>query len=160
MGRPLSRKYFGSQNASDAADPTQDGKDIHGNTTTSAVAPKLNENGWNLPVHAAYIEGGAPQGGDDAPNADLYILAQKGPNRFKVHTTDGDGICTLVDDDGSSSLAAGQMVIYGWTGGVGQGSQVTVRKINGSKAYDFSNNQYTWYIDNDSSRNVLVLTAV
>jgi len=159
MGRPLSRKYFGPQGGS-TADPTADGTNIHGYTVTSNTAPKLNENAWNMPVFMARIPGGANEGGDDAPNDNLYIVAQKGPNRFKVSTSDGDGVCTLADWDDSSDLDEGEMVILGWVNGVGQGNQVTIRKINGSKAYDFDGNIYTWYIDNDSSRNVLVLTEV
>lgn len=168
MGRPLSRKYFGSQNAADAADPTQDGEDIHGNGVTNNAFPKLNENAWNFPVFAAYIPGGAPTGGDDEPNADLYIVAQKGPNRFKVKTNDGIGVCKLVDDDGSTTLDEGQMVISGYidpfvagdSANYGSGTRINLKKINGSKAYDFSGNQYRWYVENDSSRNVLILNPL
>jgi hypothetical protein len=127
MGRPLSRKYFGPQGGA-TADPTADGKDIHGTTVTSETGDTINENAYNMPLHMARIVGGQNEGGDDAPNDNLYIVAQKGSNRFKVSTSDGD--------------------------------RVAVRKINGSKAYDFDNNAYKWYIDNDSSRNVLILTAI
>lgn len=166
MGRPLSKKYFGSQNAAASADPSQDGKDVHGNTVTSNAFPKLNENAWNIPVFAAYIPGGAAAGGDDEPNADLYIVAQKGPNRFKVKTTDGTGVCKLIDDDGSTLLASGQMIVFGYIdptvsgADFGSGTRVNIKKINGSKAYDFSGNQYRWYVDNDSSRNVLILNPL
>lgn len=158
MGRPLSRKYFGPQGGS-TADPSADGKDIHGNTVTSATDPKLNENAYNMPVFMARIPDGQNEGGDDEPNDNLYIVAQKGPNRFKVSTSDGDGICTLADWDQSSDLDEGEMVIMGYVGS-NSGSRIAIKKINGSKAYDFDNNQYTWYIDNDSSKNILVLTVI
>jgi hypothetical protein len=158
MGRPLSRKYFGPQGGA-TADPTADGKDIHGTTVTSETGDTINENAYNMPLHMARIVGGQNEGGDDAPNDNLYIVAQKGSNRFKVSTSDGDGVCILADWDESSDLDEGEMVILGFVGS-NSGSRVAIRKINGSKAYDFDNNAYKWYIDNDSSRNVLILTAI
>ena len=96
-------------------------------------------------------------------NNDLYILEQKGARRFRVSSAaNGIGVCKLVDDDGSSQIGDNEMVIRGFLGGNpgAAGTQVYIRKISGKKAYDFSGNAYTWYVEDDSSQNILVLTAL
>lgn len=159
MGRPLKRKNFGplgsTTNTSGYPD-TGDGRDQHSYNTTSLAA---KEKGYNIPVYKARIDGAEMDVADGAAS-NLYILAQKGARRFKVYSeSNGIGICTLVDNDGSSGIDDGEMVIRGFVG-TNSGEAVYIRKISGKKAYDFNNNIYTWYVDNDSSANILILTAI
>ena len=166
MGRPLKRKNFGpldSTTSTTGYPDTGDGRDQKGtNTTTTTIS---REKGYNIPVWKARV-GAAADGVDmdvAETNNDLYILEQKGARRFRVSSAaNGIGVCKLVDDDGSSQIGDNEMVIRGFLGGNpgAAGTQVYIRKISGKKAYDFSGNAYTWYVEDDSSQNILVLTAL
>jgi len=166
MGRPLKRKNFGpldSTTSTTGYPDTGDGRNQHGFDTTSASTDR--EKGYNIPVWKARV--GAAADGFDMDVAetdnDLYILEQKGARRFRVFSAaNGIGVCTLVNDDGSSEIGDNEMVLRGFIGGNpgAAGTAVYIRKISGKKAYDFSGNAYTWYVDDDSSQNVLVLTAI
>ena len=87
------------------------------------------------------------------------ILSQRSETKFKVNdANDGtgtDGICTLVD---KNVPADGEMVLKGYVGGTGDG--VNIRKVQNRTMLDFDNNRYTWEIQDDSTSNVLVLTAI
>ena len=87
------------------------------------------------------------------------ILSQRSETKFKVNdANDGtgtDGICTLVDKD---VPADGEMVLKGYVGGAGDG--VNIRKVHNRTMIDFNNNRYTWEIQDDSTSNVLALTAI
>lgn len=161
MGRPLQRKNFGpldSTSSTSGYPDTGDGRDEHGYNTTSN--PQDNRQGYNIPVYKARVATGAAMDVNEGAGNNPYILAQKGARRFKVSSAaNGIGVCTLVNDDGSSEIAAGEMVIRGFVGGSGD-SPVFISKVSGRKMYDFAGNAYTWYVDNDSTANVLVLTAI
>ena len=87
------------------------------------------------------------------------ILSQRSETKFKVNdANDGtgtDGICTLVDKD---VPADGEMVLKGYVGGAGDG--VNIRKVHNRTMIDFNDNRYTWEIQDDSTSNVLALTAI
>jgi hypothetical protein len=87
------------------------------------------------------------------------ILSQRSETKFKVNdANDGtgtDGICVLVNKD---VPADGEMVLKGYIAGTGDG--VNIRKMHNRTCIDFDDNRYTWEIQDDSTSNVLVLTAI
>jgi hypothetical protein len=160
MGRPLGRKNFGplgSTSSTTGYPDSGDGRDQRGVDTTSASTDR--QKGYNIPVYKARIPGGEMDV-QSAGAENLYILAQKGARRFKVYSAaNGVGVCKLVNDDGSSGIDDGEMVLRGFVGTDGSTSKF-IAKISGRKAYDFDGNAYTWYVENDSAENVLILTAI
>ena len=76
-------------------------------------------------------------------------------------TSSGEGTCRLVDDDGSSEVTAGEMVIKGYLNGDSGNSGIAIAKLTKFYATDFSGNRYKWYVVNDGSsfQNVLALVA-
>jgi len=95
------------------------------------------------------------------------ILRQRAETRFKVSdAADGDGnegICELVDKAVPSD---NEMVLKGYLPGSGSGGQpgsgdgINIRKVHNRTMIDFDNNRYTWEIQDDSTANLLVLTAI
>jgi len=160
MGRPLGKKNFGplgSTSSTSGYPDTGDGRDIHGYNTSSSSDVK--HTGYNIPVYKARMQNSVMDVQADGAN-NLYILQQKGARRFKVFSAaSGVEVLKLADDDGSSDLARGTMVLRGFIGTNGS-EAVYIRKVSGRKMYDFNGNAYTWYVDNDSSANVLILTAI
>lgn len=161
MGRPLSRRMFGP--IADSAGrpdvntaPSKDGEDQHGNDLTGNV--QEYRQGYNMPVEAARVVGGAADEGGDGTSTTPFILAQRAARRFIVSTSEGDGTCKLVD--GESALEEGEMVLKGFVDDAGAG--VAIRKISGRKAYDFNSNAYKWYVagDGSSEANRIILTAL
>jgi hypothetical protein len=167
MGRPLGRKNFGplSGTAKSTVDgvvqpDSGDGRDQRGVNTTSASTDR--QKGYNIPVYKARVSDTADMDVQSAGAENLYILAQKGARRFKVYSAaNGVGVCKLVNDDGSSGIDGGEMVLRGFVGTDG-GESVFISKISGRKAYDFATppNAYTWYVEDDSAENVIILTAI
>jgi hypothetical protein len=161
MGRPLAKKNFGplgSTTGTPGFPDTGDGRNIRG-VNTSTVA-ELRQRGFNIPVYKARVSATADMDVQDTGANNLYILQQKGARRFRVFSAaNGIGVCKLVNDDGSSEIAAGEMVIRGFVGTNGSEAKF-ISKISSRKAYDFDGNAYTWYVENDSSANVLILTAI
>jgi hypothetical protein len=89
---------------------------------------------------------------------DGMLLKQRGSKTFVVATVAAPTVqYTRVLMDGTPT--AGKMRILGSTSGLTPGS-VAVAKLTKRVATDFSGNRYTWYLDNDSSGDVLVLTAI
>ena len=161
MGRPLGKKNFGplgSTTSTSGYPDTGDGRNIHGFDTTSASTDR--QKGYNIPVYKAKVSSTATVDVQDDGANNCYILQQKGARRFKVYSeANGVGVCKLVDDDGSSGIGNNEMVLRGFVG-TDSGTQVFVKKISGRKITGFDDNQYTWYVDNDSAENVLILTAI
>lgn len=87
------------------------------------------------------------------------ILRQRTETKFKVDdAADGsgnEGICKLVNKDVPSD---NEMVLKGYVDGSGDG--VNIRKLHNRTMIDFNNNRYTWEIQDDSTANILVLTAI
>lgn len=87
------------------------------------------------------------------------ILRQRTETKFKVDDAADDsgneGICKLVDKDVPSD---NEMVLKGYVDGSGDG--VNIRKLHNRTMIDFNNNRYTWEIQDDSTANILVLTAI
>ena len=103
---------------------------------------------------------------------DYQIVKQRGARTFVVLSTATDEFTEAesISDITASNLqvgttvagqpaANGEIRILGSTTGQTPGT-TAIKKLTRKLAYDFSDNKYTWYIDNDSSGDVLVLTAV
>jgi hypothetical protein len=90
---------------------------------------------------------------------DGILMKQRGAKTFvvaQVGTPATTFTCVLV----SGNPTAGQMRIQGSTTGLLDQNLVAIAKITKRIATDFSGNRYTWFLDNDSSGDVLTLTAV
>jgi hypothetical protein len=97
--------------------------------------------------------------GTNAVSETGIILRQRTETKFKVDDAADDsgneGICKLVDKDIPSD---NEMVLKGYVDGSGDG--VNIRKLHNRTMIDFNNNRYTWEIQDDSTANILVLTAI
>jgi len=88
--------------------------------------------------------------------AEGHILNQRSNRKFKVKEGSNEGVCSLVDK-AMGSLAADEMNITGMTSG---SNPVRIKKITRHLAVDYSNNKYTWSVEDDSTESILRLTAV
>jgi len=85
--------------------------------------------------------------------AKTYVVAQVG----QIGTTANYVTATLVSD---APNAYGEMRITGYVGGNGLDNQKQLAKITKRVATDFAGIKYTWYLENDSSADYIVLTAI
>ena len=89
--------------------------------------------------------------------AKTYVVTQVG-NVNATQTENSTSVSTCVLQAAEPS-AAGQMRILGSTNGQ-LPATVAIAKLTKRIATDFNGNRYTWFLDNDSSGDVLVLTAI
>ena len=89
--------------------------------------------------------------------AKTFVVTQRG-NINGTQLEDSTAVRTCVLQAAEPS-AAGQMRILGSVTGQTPGD-VAIAKLTKRVATDFSGNRYTWYLDNDSSADVLVLTPI
>jgi hypothetical protein len=87
-----------------------------------------------------------------------YIYKQRGAKTFVIKNQAGTnlGPCVLQDTIPNSN---GEMRINGYLNGNGS-APTPIAKIFKRTAIDFSGNRYTWYLENDSTSDYIVLTAV
>jgi hypothetical protein len=138
MGRPLRKDV--------------NGVDVIGSFTTSAAGIRVQFFNTQL-------------------RTDGVIVKQRGAKTFKV-TQVGNlagnkgkdstsfSTCVLVSTEPS---AAGQMRMFGYNpGNAGNATaqQVAIARLTKRVATDFSGNRYTWFLDNDSSNDYIVLTPI
>ena len=91
---------------------------------------------------------------------DGILIKQRGSRTYVVARIGTPGTLftnTLVTGTPSS---AGQMRIRGSTTGNLDTGLVSIAKLTKRVATDFSGNRYTWYLENDSSADYIVLTAI
>jgi hypothetical protein len=113
---------------------------------------------------------------------DGIIIKQRGANSFlvaRIGSPTTRFVCKLVD---TTPNAAGEMQMLGYVGGNAFNNQVPIAKITRRLAYGFPSSpvlsggfnrgedsnastnhdatRYTWKLENDSSADVLVLTAI
>ena len=115
MGRPLSKRYFGSTKAAtaqDAQNPTVDGKDQAGHTLTDTALYSEKKLGYSIPVHAARVSNnGTTQTEvqfDPATSEYPFIVKQTGSKTYLVRTSataSHVGRCKLVNGT-AGTLAA------------------------------------------------------
>ena len=139
MGRPLNKRYFGTTKSS--------GGDLTGEERLSVMV-KVGSN-------AAKTLG--------------IILSQRSETKFNVSDgPDGNdnggglnsannGVCTLVDKT-FDNIGDNEMILQGFV--VGTEAVVNIRKVQNRTMIDFNNNRYTWAIEDDSTSNILRLTAI
>jgi len=93
---------------------------------------------------------------------DGVIIKQRGAKTFVVCRvgdigTTANYVTAVLQN--STPNAANEMSLVGYVGG--NGAQPTfLAKITKRIATDFSGNRYTWYLQNDSSNDYIVLTAI
>jgi hypothetical protein len=138
MGRPLNKRYFGAtQTPEGGADLTGEGR------LTASV---------KIGARAATELG--------------IILSQRSETKFKVQDDpDGSGlaatigICNLVNK-ATGDLADDEMSLQGFVADGNSSNAVYIRKVQNRTMVDFDNNHYTWEVQDDSTANILVLTAI
>lgn len=104
---------------------------------------------------------------DSALRTDGVIIKQRGAKTFKVCQVanvagnkgkDSTSTATCVLQN-STPNAAGEMRLFGYVDS-NSGTEVNIAKITKRVATDFSGNKYTWALENDSSNDYIVLTAI
>ena len=91
---------------------------------------------------------------------DGILIKQRGSRTYVVARIGTPGTLftnTLVT---GTPAAAGEMRIRGSTTGNLDTGLVSIAKLTKRVATDFSGNRYTWFLENDSSADYIVLTAI
>jgi len=91
---------------------------------------------------------------------DGILIKQRGASTFvvaRIGTPATKFVAKLVS---GQPAAAAEMRIRGSTVGTTDQGLVAIRKLTKRVAIDFSGNRYTWYLENDSSADYIVLTAL
>jgi hypothetical protein len=100
---------------------------------------------------------------DASLRTDGVILKQRGAKTFvvtqvgNIGTTSSYVTATVVSDEPN---AYGEMRITGYVGGNGLNNTKQIAKITKRVATDFAGVKYNWYLENDSSADYIVLTAI
>lgn len=89
--------------------------------------------------------------------AKTFVVAQEA-NLDTTNLKDSTSTTTATLKDGAPN-AAGEMRMFGYVGS-NDGTEVNIAKITKRIATDFSGNRYTWALENDSTNDYIVLTAV
>ncbi len=111
---------------------------------------------------------------DSGLQTDYQIVKQRGAKTFVVMRQATDNFTEAESIPGSitaANLRVGKLVsgepaangeirMIGYTDPGVDGSAVAIAKITKRVATDFSGNRYTWYLDDDSSTDIIVLTAI
>ena len=104
---------------------------------------------------------------DTSLRTDGVIVKQRGAKTFVV-TQEANWDGNKGKDSTSTTFsvlkngtpnAAGEMRLFGYDP-TNSGTEVNLAKITKRVATDFSGNQYTWYLENDSSNDYIVLVAI
>jgi hypothetical protein len=103
---------------------------------------------------------------DASLRTDGVIIKQRGAKTFVVCRVGDIGTTsaytTAVLKNGAPTVA-GEMRMWGYVAGTQEGvagNQVNIAKITKRIATDFSGNRYKWFLENDSTADYIVLTAV
>jgi hypothetical protein len=88
--------------------------------------------------------------------AKTFVVSRVGNVAVNLTKTPNTFTCVLV----SGTPAAGQMRLRGSTAGTLDTGLVSLAKITKRVATDFSGNKYTWFLENDSSADYIVLTPI
>ena len=90
--------------------------------------------------------------------SDTFVVARRASlNATRVNSSTYQFICSLV---ATTPNADGEMLMQGSTTGNLDTGLVAIAKITKRVATDFSGNKYTWFLENDSSEDYIVLTSI
>ncbi len=92
--------------------------------------------------------------------SDGIIIKQVGGKRYRIARIGTPTVitsCTLVS---GTPAAEGEVSIQGSTTGLLDQNLVSIAKLTKRVATDYSGNRYTWFLENDSSADYIVLTAL
>jgi hypothetical protein len=96
---------------------------------------------------------------DTQLRTDGIVVKQRGAKTFVVARVGTPTTQLLAVLKNGAPSAAGEMRMYGYVGG-NSGAVINIAKITKRVATDFSGNRYTWVLENDSSNDYIVLTAI
>jgi hypothetical protein len=99
---------------------------------------------------------------DGSLRTDGVILKQRGAKTFQCTRVGTIGTSSTYDYyvlQNSTPNAANEMRMFGFLN-TNSGTQINIRKITKRVATDFSGNRYTWVLENDSTNDYIVLTAI
>jgi hypothetical protein len=91
---------------------------------------------------------------------DGILIKQRGANTFMVARRGTPATRFVAKLVSGTPAAAYEMRIRGSTTGLLDQNLVAIRKLTKRIAIDFSGNRYKWYLENDSSADYIVLTAL
>ena len=98
---------------------------------------------------------------DGATNqTDGILIKQRGASSFMVARIGSPATRYVARLVTGTPAAAYEMRIRGSTSGMLDANLVSIRKLTKRIAIDFSGNRYKWYLENDSSADYIVLTAL
>lgn len=132
MGRPIKKRFFGPTNSPAAGVGTEAGF-------------TANAGSFGITL-IAYIVGGTQA-------LSSVISRQVGSNKYMVTNSDGTGKIVLVNDN---TPAAGEGYLVGYL----SGSPVAIKKLTARRAVGFDDTVYHWEAQNDSTQDIIVLTAI
>jgi hypothetical protein len=89
--------------------------------------------------------------------AKTFVVSRVGNVAVNLTKTPNTFTCVLRSTE---PAAAGQMRLRGSTAGTLDTGLVSLAKITKRVATDFSGNKYTWFLENDSSADYIVLTPI
>jgi hypothetical protein len=92
--------------------------------------------------------------------ADGILIKQRGASSFMVARIGSPTTRYVARLVTGTPAAAYEMRIRGSTSGMLDANLVSIRKLTKRIAIDFSGNRYKWYLENDSSADYIVLTAL
>jgi hypothetical protein len=95
-----------------------------------------------------------------ALRSDGIILKQRGAKTFVVARVGAPTVRFTCVLQSGEPAAARQMRMRGSTTGLLDQNLVAIAKITKRVATDFTGKRYTWYLENDSSADYIVLTAL
>jgi len=91
---------------------------------------------------------------------DGILIKQRGASSFMVARIGSPATRYVARLVTGTPAAAYEMRIRGSTSGMLDANLVSIRKLTKRIAIDFSGNRYKWYLENDSSADYIVLTAL
>jgi hypothetical protein len=95
-----------------------------------------------------------------ALRTDGILIKQRGASSFIVARIGSPATRYIAKLVSTEPAAAFEMRIRGSTTGLLDQNLVAIRKLTKRIAIDFSGNRYKWYLENDSSADYIVLTAI
>lgn len=123
-------------------------KDVNG------VDVRFDYTNANAGIKVSFHDGSTVQ-------TDGIVVKQRGAKTFMVARV-GTPLTRFTRVLVSGTPAAGQMRLVGYTnqGGAADNGVKAIAKITKRVATDFDGVKYTWYLENDSSEDYIVLTPV